>query len=181
MRGRELQRSGVRWVERSRVIHGKEADFVGRRYKEESAGAGMYGVQEIWEHAHYIRDEDRMLRYKPSWRDNALRILLQIQGRGRGGQRVQGGHDYREQEIKEDGKKARALVVERKKEKDVSHEPKSNLSRRKVTVEPSKKQTELLNRRILARSFQPVKFGSVDQVFKDLEGEFGKIECRDMV
>ncbi|MED6172093.1 hypothetical protein PIB30_046908 [Stylosanthes scabra] len=86
-------RGDVRRVECSRMIHAKEFDFVDRRYKGESTGEGVYVVQEDWERAHYLRDEDRTLTYKPSWHDIALRNVRrtvepdnegwQIQGRGK--------------------------------------------------------------------------------------------------
>ncbi|MED6186444.1 hypothetical protein PIB30_066752 [Stylosanthes scabra] len=52
--------------------------------------------------------------------------------------------------------------------------------RREVEVMVAENQKELLNRSILAESFEPIRFGSVVKRLDELQLQYGKIECRDL-
>ncbi|MED6134531.1 hypothetical protein PIB30_037830 [Stylosanthes scabra] len=52
--------------------------------------------------------------------------------------------------------------------------------RREVDVLVSEKQKELLDKSIIAESFEPIKFGLVVEQLDKLKEQYGKIECRDL-
>ncbi|MED6144723.1 hypothetical protein PIB30_018196 [Stylosanthes scabra] len=52
--------------------------------------------------------------------------------------------------------------------------------RKIVTVNASKKQKDLLDRSVIAESFEPIKFRYVVEAMKKFNEEYGKIECRDL-